>query len=114
MNAITNPGTPKAPSNGRGVRYVAAPKVDVYENDDEYLVLADIPGIDKESLALSWAKGELTLEGQDGDRLYRRAFTMPDGIDAASITADLANGVLTLKLPKAPEVKPRRIQVRAV
>jgi len=99
--------------NGRGVRYVAVPKVDVFENSDEYLVIADLPGVTKDNLNVSWAKGELTVEARHGDRLYRRAFTMPDGIDSAQITADLALGVLTLKLPKAPEVKPRRIQVRA-
>lgn len=99
--------------NGRGVRFTFVPKVDVFENADEFLVVADLPGVTKDALNVSWAKGELTLEAQDGERLYRRAFTMPDGIDASQITADLIQGVLTLKLPKAPEVKPRRIQVRA-
>lgn len=105
MNEITK-------SDGTPVKYVTVPKVDVFENADGYQVVADLPGVNKDALHLSWTKGELTLEGQDGDRFYRRAFTVPDGIDSAHITADLANGVLTLVLPKSPEVKPRRIEVR--
>jgi len=101
------------PTNGNPTRYVVTPKVDVFENADEYLLLADLPGVDKDALDLSWARGELTIEGHVGDRYYRRAFTMPDGIDAANIAADLAAGVLTLHLPKSPEVKPRKIQVHA-
>jgi HSP20 family molecular chaperone IbpA len=100
-------------ANGGSVKYVAMPKVDVFENADEFLVVADLPGVAKDDLQISWAKGELTLEGRNGDRLYRRAFTVPDGVDSSGIEADLANGVLTLKLPKAAEVKPRKIQVRS-
>ena len=112
MNTTTSERNPQG-GNGRGVRYIAVPKVDVFENADEFLVIADLPGVTRDALDVSWAKGDLTLEAQNGERLYRRAFTMPDGIDASQITADLIQGVLTLKLPKAPEVKPRRIQVRA-
>ena len=94
-------------------RFRIVPKVDVYENDDEYLVIADVPGVTQDALNVSFARGELTLEGTNGDRVYRRAFTVPDGIDGTSIGAEMVNGVLSVHLPKAPEVKPRRIQVRA-
>lgn len=92
---------------------VVTPEVDVYENADEFLVLADLPGVAKEALDVSFARGELTLQGTNTHRMYRRVFTLPEGIDAQHIAADLHDGVLTLHLPKAPEVKPRKIEVRA-
>lgn len=94
-------------------RYQVIPKVDVYENEEEYLVIADVPGVSQDHLNVSFVRGELTLEGTNGDRVYRRAFTVPDGIDGSSIEAKMVNGVLSIHLPKAPEVKPRRIQVRS-
>jgi len=94
-------------------RYRVVPKVDVYENEDEYLVIADVPGVSQDHLNVAFARGELTLEGTNGDRVYQRAFTVPDGIDGSSIQAELVNGVLSVHLPKAPEVKPRRIPVRS-
>jgi len=94
-------------------RYRVVPKVDVYENEEEYLVIADVPGVAQENLNVSFVRGELTLEGTNGDRIYQRAFTVPDGIDGSSIEAAMVNGVLSVHLPKAPEVKPRRIQVRS-
>lgn len=114
MNGTIERTASAVPTTNEAIKVVALPKVDVFENGDEYLVLADLPGVTKEELNVSWSKGELTIEGRHGERLFRRAFTVPDGVDSQNITADLATGVLTLKLPKAPEVKPRRIQVRAV
>lgn len=96
----------------RDVRYRVTPKVDVFENDDEYLVIADVPGVAQDTLNVSFARGELTLEGELEDRVYRRAFTVPEGIDATAIEAEMVNGVLSVHLPKAAEVKPRRIEVR--
>ncbi len=95
------------------LRYAITPKVDVYENADAYLLVADLPGVGKDDLHVSWSRGELTLEGHSGPRLFRRAFTVPDGIDADRIGADLVNGVLRLTLPKVAAVKPRKIEVRA-
>lgn len=92
-----------------------APRVDVYENGEEYLIYADVPGIHPESLDVTYAHGELTIEaGDEGTpRRYRRAFTVPDGIDASGILAEVKEGILSVHLPKAPEVRPRRIQVNA-
>jgi HSP20 family molecular chaperone IbpA len=95
------------------VKYVVTPRVDVFENGDEYQIVADLPGVKKGDLSITFTRGELTIEGQHGERLFRRAFTVPDGIDADGIAADLVGGVLTLCLPKAAEVKPRRIQIRS-
>lgn len=92
--------------------FVVTPRVDVYENADEYLVVADLPGVSQEKLDVSFVRGELTLEGVNGGRMYRRVFTLPDGIDGTHVAARLTQGVLQVHLPKAPEVKPRKIEVR--
>jgi len=112
------------PKNLKG-RPVVSPLVDVFENKDEYLVLADMPGVDKDNLTVRLDQGELTVEGcwsceEKGTPLareyrsldFRRVFVMPDGVDVDAISATLANGVLTLRLPKAEAVKPRKISVR--
>jgi HSP20 family molecular chaperone IbpA len=103
------------------------PAVDIYENKDEILVVADLPGVTPETLAIDLDKGELDItarrevvprdgaaigaELRDGD--FRRRFVIPSGIDAAKIDATLRDGVLWLRLPKSEAVKPRQIAVRA-
>lgn len=102
------------------------PRVDVYEGEAEYLVVADMPGVARESVEIRFDGGELTLEARreapaPGTGLLteyrvadlRRAFAMPDGIDAEKIEAELANGVLTVHLPKSAQKRPRKIQIRA-
>jgi HSP20 family molecular chaperone IbpA len=103
-----------------------APRVDIYENEDEVLLVADVPGVDKDGLTIDLDKDQLTLEGHvkeqaPGEALgrefqpvdYRRSFIVPSGIDASKITAELKNGVLTLHLTKSEALKPRQIVVRA-
>lgn len=102
-----------------------APRVDIYENSDEVLLLADIPGVDRDSLTINLDKEQLTLEGRvapvspDGALGweyravdYRRSFIVPAGINASAISADLKNGVLSLHLPKSDALKPRQIEVK--
>lgn len=104
-----------------------APPCDVYENKDEILVLADVPGVEPENLHVNLEKGELSLTARrtvtprEGEVLgselrdceYRRRFTVPGGIDANRISAELKDGVLRLHLPKLEALKPRQIPVRA-
>jgi HSP20 family protein len=107
-------------------KYTAAPAVDVYENADEILVVADMPGARPESVTIKLEKEELFISakregGASGQLLfggrrdweYRRTFLMPQGIDAAQITADISEGVLRVRLPKSTALKPRTIEVRA-
>ena len=102
------------------------PRVDVFENEHELLVVADVPGAAKDSIDVRFEGGELRLEARrgtapEGQALaeeyraadYKRAFAMPEGIDAEKIAAELSNGVLTVHLPKSSAKKPRRIDVRA-
>jgi len=101
-------------------RAAVAPAVDIFENKDELVILADLPGVAKEDLSIHLEKGHLTLEGRLRDFApdeepfdYRRAFLVPQGIDAEKISANLQNGVLRVVLPKPAALKPRQIPVRA-
>lgn len=107
-------------------RPAAPPAVDIYENADELLIVADMPGVREGDVAISFEKGLLTIEGQRNDAAegaklavelrsldYRRAFTVPQGIDADKIAAEIRRGVLTVHLPKAAALRPRQIPVRA-
>ena len=100
-------------------RPAIAPAVDVYENKEELLLVADVPGVLKDDLAVHFEKGQLTLEAKrtaatGGDARgfdYRRSFLVPQGIDADKIVAELQNGVLEVHLPKAAALKPRSIPI---
>jgi HSP20 family protein len=105
-------------------RYVAPP-VDIYETRDGLVVLADLPGVAKESLDVRVDHNVLTTRGHarhviPGEVTYReyelvnffRQFELSDTVDQGRISADLKCGVLTLNLPKAEEAKPRQIEVQ--
>ena len=107
-------------------RASTVPRVDVYENANELLLLADVPGATKESIAVHVDKGQLILEarreaGTHGSPVlsehrpvdYHRLFAVPQGIDASKIEAELIAGVLRVKLPKSEALKPRRIEIKA-
>ena len=102
------------------------PYVDIYENADELLLVADLPGVDRQDLNVHFEKGQLAIEARrsdatEGSRLaaewkaldFRRTFAVPQGINADRISAELANGVLRVHLPKVESLKPRQIQIRA-
>lgn len=118
----------EAPSLVRsGGRPTLVPACDVYENKDEILVIADLPGIEADALKINLEKGELVLEAcrdgaakegaflgaEWGSCEFRRRFSIPSGIDSSRISADLKDGVLHLHLPKSEALKPRLIAVRA-
>jgi HSP20 family molecular chaperone IbpA len=93
-------------------RPAVAPAVDIYENADEYLIVADVPGVKNDAVKLHFEEGQLTLRAARSDRFdYRRAFYLPEGVDIGKADAKLANGALSIHLPKSAEAKPRRIPV---
>jgi HSP20 family molecular chaperone IbpA len=108
-----------------GVYY--APAVDIHETDEKITVVADMPGVRKESVEVDIKEGVLTISGtveQVPERLrpvyreyqiggYLRRFTIGDKIDSDGISAQMACGVLTLELPKADRLRSRRIEVQA-
>jgi HSP20 family molecular chaperone IbpA len=107
-------------------RTTVSPYVDVVENELELLVIADLPGVARQDLEIRLEDTELTIEGRRrpapaGTPIrseyrpadFRRSFALPSGIDREAVDAQLTDGVLRLKLPKAAAVRPRRIEVRA-
>jgi HSP20 family protein len=113
------------PESTRG-GYHFVPRVDIYETENELLLVADVPGVRPEDVDLRYEKGELLLhakvkarrgqqtallqEYEEGD--FFRAFTIHESIDASRIAAECKNGVLTVHLPKVEAVRPRQITVR--
>lgn len=103
------------------------PPVDIYETQNEVILIADIPGVSKENLKLDIDNDELSIKGPflekdtGGEKLldeciygeYYRTFAIGDAIDKEKIAAKLENGVLTLTFPKLEKVKPRKINIEA-
>lgn len=102
------------------------PEVDIMEQQDELLVLADMPGARNDAIDVNFEDGTLEIRaavdprhGDDENYLlqeygigdYYRTFQVNESIDASRISAEYADGVLTLHLPKAESVKPRKIAV---
>ena len=105
---------------------IYVPNVDIFENDDETVLLVDMPGVDDKSADVSFENqvlriaGKVTTEIPAGHRLVReendatgfeRTFAVSHDIDAAGIKATMKNGVLRVVLPRAPEAKPRKIEI---
>lgn len=102
-----------------------APVVDIYENDEEILLHADMPGVTKDKISVNVDNGKLEISGvrnlqtkgaeswQEFDDIeYRRVFSVPQTIDVAKVNAELKDGTLKLHLPKAEVAKPRTIEIR--
>lgn len=104
------------------------PPVDVIEDADSLTLYADLPGVTKDTLSLNVDSGTLSIEAELGLSLpeglqsnhtevsvgrFRRSFTLSKELDAEKVAAELSNGVLKLRIPKAEHAKPRRITVNA-
>jgi HSP20 family protein len=103
------------------------PAVNVYDDGEKFLVRAELPGFHKDSLEVTAQGDQLTLRGErhidapdakasfhrrerEGGQ-FRRVVTLPQAVDSANISATYKNGVLEVVLPRAPELKPRKITV---
>lgn len=104
----------------------STPDVDIFVNDGEILLVADLPGVAREDLTINLENNTLTLEAvfsasftgtcqrREFDPMdYRRVFTLPKGIDVEKTAAEFRNGVLYLHLPKSSAVKPHQIKVKS-
>ncbi|MBV6418026.1 MAG: Spore protein SP21 [Steroidobacteraceae bacterium] len=104
------------------------PPVDVFEDADGLTLLADLPGVSKERLDVRVERDTLVVEGGLEIALpeqmqavyadirstrYQRRFALSDELDAEAIDASLKDGVLTVRIPKRAESKPRRIEIRS-
>ena len=113
-NDKTMAASPQSRSDVEAVQQRAglAPRCDVFENKDEVLLVADLPGVGQEALRIDVDDERVKLEGRREGYDFRRSFLLPEGIDRDKIAAELKNGVLWLHLPKAAKIKPRRIDVK--
>lgn len=102
------------------------PYTDIYETDDALTVVMEMPGVRKDDIDIKIEKDVLDVEGQIDFSKYAemrplyteynvghfvRKFSLSSKIDQEKISAEMADGVLTLRLPKAEEAKPRQIKI---
>jgi HSP20 family protein len=127
MNATLNNPQSRAAAEGSGSNRVSylTPLANILETKDGYVLEAEMPGVNKDGLEITVENGELTISGRRtvpanrGREVYResrafdyrRTFELDPSIDTTKVTARIDQGVLTLQLPKAESVKPRKIAV---
>jgi HSP20 family molecular chaperone IbpA len=127
MNQVTKVEEKNGAVAGKAYqRRTVAPPVDVFENADELLIVADVPGVPNDGIDLRVENDTLTLVarrpdgGGDAPALVREyaevdftaTFRIPAGIDTAGIVAETRNGMLLVRMPKSAAAKARRIVVR--
>jgi HSP20 family protein len=128
-NTVTQPAAeavPVAEHTRTGHHY--RPNVDILEGPDELVLLADVPGTTGDQIDIDFEDGTLTIHARVKPRQhkdieyllreygvgdYYRTFRISEAIHAGKISAEYAEGVLTLHLPKAEETKPRKIAVKS-
>jgi HSP20 family protein len=104
------------------------PRINLRETEDSYIVESQLPGIDPKELEMTILKGTLTLSGERKNHQqnvgswhrrerttgkFMRAIDIPAEIDLEKVKADYRNGLLTVTLPKAESVRPKRIEIKA-
>ena len=106
-------------------KQLRCPPIDISECENEFVIEADMPGVKEENIDIQFHQGELTIRGKvdtpekaNGYRFrqfeptdFHRAFRIGESVNAANISAHCADGVLTVHLPKAETLKPRKIEV---
>lgn len=101
--------------------------LDVVEDEDNYVVKASVPGVKPEDIEITYNKGVLTIKGEIKDEsekttgqyhlrerrygAFSRSISLPSTVETDNIQANYQDGILTLNLPKAEEVKPKRIAI---
>ena len=104
-----------------------APSVDISENNEEFMIKAELPGVNKEDVKVAVEDGVVRIQGErkqekeEKDKKFHRVersygsfmrtFRLPDNIDESNVQAQFKDGVLTVRLPLREEAKPRQIKV---
>jgi HSP20 family molecular chaperone IbpA len=95
------------------------PPVDIFENSDGFLIVADLPGVTAEGVSVEYNPPELHVSGRvngesaQGTLIYERRFEVGSSVDPGSIEAELKHGVLRIRVRKSAALRPRRIDVKA-
>ena len=107
-----------------------APAVDLYETASEFILTADLPGLSRDQIDISVVDNRIVIRGERvggpidlpceqfhrverGHGRFSRSFALPDAIDVAGVAADLKDGILTVRIPKAGDRGARRVSVTA-
>jgi HSP20 family protein len=123
-----NPSYWPAWEGNYGVRHFH-PRADLVESEEDYKVLLELPGLNKDDFNISLSEGLLTVSGEkkvesgkEKDHTYRlferysgdfhRSFELPEDVNEKGIEADYNNGVLTVRLPRSKKAKPREIPIK--
>lgn len=110
---------------------VWVPALDVVEKHDAYVIIAELPGVNQSQVELSFEQNILTIRGEKGPafdpskdgelRVYaservtgsfQRAIRLPEFVDGDKIAAEMRDGVLTVRIPKATAAQPRKIEIK--
>jgi len=125
-NAVASPKeNPTRRDGNASERNYLAPEVNIFETKDGFVLEAEMPGVNKDGLEVTLEGNTLTLVGHRNDEFpgselvyreskpahFRRVFELDPALDAGKISAKMDQGILTLILPKAEKVKPRKIAV---
>lgn len=109
-------------------RHLFVPRVDIFEQGNEIILVADMPGVNEQTVDITLEKNILTIDGRVDDQEvsgyslayreyrvgdYHRTFALSDEVDRNNIEALVKNGVLHLRLPKAPEAQTKKISVKS-
>lgn len=105
------------------------PPMDLVEAEDHFVLKADLPGLDENEVSIEVQDGTLSISGERRAEHeskergwyriersfggFNRSLTLPEGVDPGSITAQFDRGVLSLRIPKPEERKPRRVEIKA-
>jgi HSP20 family protein len=104
------------------------PAVDIAENDDNYQIVAELPGIRMDEVKISLENNVLAIKGEKKHEVsenkrnyhriercygqFQRSFTLPSSVSAEKVKAEMDNGVLTVTMPKAEEAKAREVPIK--
>ncbi|PRQ04805.1 Hsp20/alpha crystallin family protein [Enhygromyxa salina] len=91
---------------------VVHPLVDVLENEREFLLLADLPGVNRDALDITVNGGQLEIHAESETLEYRRNFALGDDVDLDAVEARLELGELEIHLPKRAEAQARKIAIQ--
>lgn len=118
------------PTTGNGGSYARRwiPAMDLVENDDEYVLTADLPGLSEGDINLEFEDNVLTLSGErkaeHSERkegyfrleratgAFSRSLTLPEGVDPAAVKATFDKGVLAVRIPKPEQRKPKKVAIQ--
>ncbi|MEY2441065.1 MAG: hypothetical protein QOJ46_491 [bacterium] len=119
--------TPRPGGNGNGTARRWIPAMDLVETQDGFVLKADLPGMNEGDVSIELENNVLTISGErkteheaKHEGYYRleratgsfsRALSLPEGIDADAVTAAFDTGVLTVRIPKPEQAKPRRVKI---